>query len=127
MGYWYFLHRVKIAKEFRSGEICTIQMDWENRGVAPAYHPYCMKIRLDGPEVEDMERDAGNQQWMPQPSGGVYSQTYPISIPKTLRPGQYTLKFQLYSKQEDRNVFVALDPDLLDEENYYSIGGVTIK
>ena len=126
-GYWYFLHRVKIPKEFRSGEICTIQMDWENRGVAPAYHPYCMKIRLDGPEVEDMERDAGNQQWMPQPSGGVYSQTYPISIPKTLRPGQYTLKFQLYSKQEDRNVFIALDPELLDEENYYSIGGVTIK
>ncbi|MFC1634319.1 DUF4832 domain-containing protein [Planctomycetota bacterium] len=126
-GYWYFLHRVKIPIDLQSGENCTIQMDWENRGVAPAYHPYRLKIRFDGPGVEDMELDAGNQKWMPKPSGDVYPQTYPISIPQTLRPGRYKLKFKLYSNQEDKDVFVALDPNRLDEENYYSVAPVNIK
>jgi hypothetical protein len=102
-------------------------MDWENRGVAPAYHPYCLKVRFDGPEVKDLELDAGNRKWLPKPIGGIYPQTYRVSIPETLRPGQYKLKFKLYSKQEDKNVFIALDPDLLDEKNYYRIAPVTIR
>jgi len=124
-GYWYFLHRIKIPKELKSGEVYKIQMDWENRGVAPAYHPYCLKIRFDGPKVEDVELDAGNQKWMPRPSG-VYSEIYPISIPRTLQPGQYRLKFKLYSNNEGKNVFVALDPGLLDEENYYLVTSVNV-
>jgi len=126
-GYWYFLHRMKIPKDLQAGETCMFQMDWENRGVAPAYHPYRLKIRFDGPGVEDIELDSKNHKWLPKPSGGVYPETYPISIPKTLRPGQYNLKFKLYSKEEGRNVLVALDPKLLDEDNYYSIATVTIK
>jgi hypothetical protein len=102
-------------------------MDWENRGVAPAYHPYDLKIRFDGPNVEDMELEAGNQKWLPKSPGGIYSETYPISIPKTLRPGQYHLKVKLYSKQESRNVLVALDQKLLDEEHYYPIAVITVK
>jgi hypothetical protein len=126
-GYWYFLHRVKIPEELPSGGDCTIRMDWENRGVAPAYHPYHLKVRLDGPHLADVELEAGNQKWLPKPSGGIYPQTYPISIPKTLRPGQYTLKFKLYSRQERRDVLIALDPKRLDEENYYSVASVTVK
>jgi len=126
-GYWYFLHRVKIPKDLQSGEICNIQMDWENRGVAPAYHPYRLKVRLDGPNVEDIELNAGNQKWMPKPSGGVYPETYPISIPKLLQPGQYKLKFKLYSNEEGRDVFAALDPELLDEEHYYSVATFNVK
>ncbi len=126
-GYWFFLHRVTIPKDLHPGETCTIQMDWENRGAAPAYHPYRLKIRLDGPEVQDLELNAENQKWLPKPSGGIYPQTYRAPIPQTLRPGQYKLKFKLYSRQEDKNVFIALDPDLLDEENYYLIAPVTIR
>jgi hypothetical protein len=126
-GYWYFLHRVKIPKELKSGEICNIQMDWENRGVAPAYHPYHLKIRFDGPNIEDIELGAGNQKWMPKPSGGIYPETYPISIPKTLQPSQYKLKFKLYSNEEERDVFTALDPELLEEENFYLVTEVNVK
>lgn len=126
-GYWYFLHQVKIPKTLRTGETYSIQMDWENRGVAPAYHPYCLKFRFDGPEVKDVELDAENKKWLPKPVGDVHSETYRVSIPETLRPGRYKLKFKLYSKQEDKNVFIALDPALLDEENYYLMTPVTIR
>ena len=74
-------------------------------------HPYRLKIRLDGPKVEDIELESGNQKWLPKPSGSVYSKTYPITIPQTLRPGRYKLKFKLFSNQERKDVFVALDPD----------------
>ena len=126
-GYWYFLCQIKIPKELKSGEICNIQMDWENRGVAPAYHPYRLRIRFDGPDVEDVELDAGNRKWMPKPSGGVYAEIYHVSTPRALQPGQYNLKFKLYSIEEGRNVFVALNPELLDEEHYYSVAAVNIK
>jgi hypothetical protein len=102
-------------------------MDWENRGVAPAYHSYRLKIRFDGPTIEDVELEAGNEKWLPKPSGGVYPETYPISIPKTLRPGRYKLKFKLYSNQENNDVLIALDPKLLDQENFYSVAALTIK
>ena len=126
-GYWYFLHRVNIPRRFRPGKVCKIRMDWENRGVAPAYNPYRLKVRFDGPVVEDIELDAGNQKWLPKLTGGIYREMYNIRLPRTLRPGKYKLKFKLYSKQEDRNVFVALDPELLDEDDYYSIAEVNVK
>jgi hypothetical protein len=126
-GYWYFLHRVKIPQKFRVGRVCNIQMDWENRGVAPAYNPYHLKIRFDGPKKEDIELDARNQKWMPKSSGKIYLESYRVSVPRTLQPGRYKLKFKLYSTQEDRNVFVALDPGLLDEDNYYLIAEVNVK
>lgn len=125
-GYWYFLHRVQIPENLRTGETYSIQMDWENRGVAPAYHPYQLKIRFDGPEVKNLELDSENKKWLPKPISDVYSETYRITIPESLRPGPYKLKFKLYSRQEDKDVFIALDPDLLDKENYYLIAPVTI-
>ena len=126
-GYWYFLHRVKIPEDLQAGETCTLQMDWENRGVAPANHPYYLKIRWEGPGVEDIELDSGNQKWMPKPSGGIYPEMYHITVPEALEPGQYTLKFKLHSNREGKDVFVALDPERLDKENYYSITTVIIK
>jgi hypothetical protein len=86
-----------------------------------------LKIRLDGTKVEDIELESGNQKWLPKPSGRIYPETYSVSIPQTLRPGRYKLKFKLFSNQERKDVFVALDPDRLDEDNYYLVAPVMIK
>ncbi len=123
-GYWYFLHSVKIPDEIRRGQSFDIQMHWENRGVAPAYNPYRIKIKLGGQKVPVIDLDAGNMQWMPSPSGRIYTQSYPFSIPGVLKPGRYELKFKLYSEQEDRDVRIALNPQLLDDEGYYAIAEV---
>ena len=55
-----------------------------------------------------------------------YVEHYPISIPRTVQPGQYKLEFKLYSNDEEKDVFVALDPKLLDKENYYSVAAVNV-
>jgi hypothetical protein len=45
---------------------------WENRGVAPAYYPYRLQLRLEGEETVDQDFDAGNQRWLSRGEGGVY-------------------------------------------------------
>jgi len=126
-GYWYFLHMVEIPGVMQIGEKNEIRMAWENKGVAPAYNPYSILFRFEGQDTEDFELDSRNPKWLPQPDGGVYMEHYPISIPSKLQSGRYKLKFKLYSNDEGKNVFVALDPKLLDQENYYLIAVVNMQ
>lgn len=125
-GYWYFLHRLEIPDEWKVGTSQTVKMVWENRGVAPAYHSYHLFLRLQGPETIDLQLDSGNLSWISEPEGKIYNKDYKIGIPKTLKPGQYELRLKLYSKEEDRDVFLALDPRLFDDNNFYGIGKVTV-
>jgi len=100
-------------------------MTWDNRGVAPAYHPYVLKIRLAGPETIDFELESGCCKWMPVSTHGIYNEKYVIAVPDETPPGRYELKIKLYSKEENEDVLLALDPALMDDENYYKIAAVT--
>lgn len=48
------------------------------------------------------------------------------AFPTTLQSGQYTLKFKLYSNQEEKEVFIALNTEGLDENNDYAVATLTI-
>ncbi len=125
-GYWYFLHSLQVPEQWKVGASQTITVEWENRGVAPAYIPYDLILRLQGPETIDLELESGNLIWIPGSQTKTYSKNYRIDISKTLRPGKYEFKLKLYSKERDRDVFLALDRQLLDEDNFYRIGTVTV-
>ncbi|MGC9326073.1 MAG: DUF4832 domain-containing protein [Candidatus Hinthialibacter sp.] len=126
-GYWYFLHQVQTPDWLRIGEDHEITLAWENRGVAPAYYPYVIQVRLEGPGVETFEMDSGCQNWMPEPPGRIYNETYKFAVPKTPPAGRYTMKIKLYSRKEDRDVFLALDPDLMDEDHFYTISSIDVR
>ncbi|MHC4535854.1 MAG: DUF4832 domain-containing protein [Planctomycetota bacterium] len=125
-GYWLFLHHVTIPDVVQSGEPCTIQLAWENRGVAPVYHPYVLKVRLVGPDNIDFEFDSGCQKWLPEPAGTIYHEVYTLGIPAGLRAGVYKLKIKLYSKEDERDVFLALELKLLDVQNFYTVTSMNI-
>jgi len=125
-GYWFFLHHVDVTDPLRIGQRNTLEMVWENRGVAPAYHPYVLKVRLAGPKTVDVDLESGNRRWMPVTTDGVYREDYIVPIPDGTPPGQYELKLKLYSNDENKDVLLALDPALLDEENYYQIATVQV-
>jgi len=125
-GYWFFLHKVEIPEVMQAGRSHTIQLAWENRGVAPAYHPYILKLRLDGPETKDFKLEAGCQKWLPEPSGTIYHENYTLRIPRGLKPGKYSLKIKLFSKEEKQDVFLALDTKLLDDHNFYTVASTYI-
>ncbi|MFC1762560.1 DUF4832 domain-containing protein [Planctomycetota bacterium] len=126
-GYWFFLHHVDAPDPLRIGQSNTLQMVWENKGVAPAYHPYVLKLRLVGVKTVDIELDSGNQKWLPGETGGIHPETYPMVIPEGTPPGAYDLRLKLHSNDEHRDVLLALNPTLLDAENYYQIATVQVK
>jgi hypothetical protein len=125
-GYWYFLHRVEVPEKLDPGDGCVLRFAWENRGVAPAYHPYLLQLRLVGPETVEFELDARNRRWLPDPENTVYTEEYTVSIPEKLKAGRYALRMRLYSKKDDRSVFVALDPSLLDDRKFYTVATVDV-
>lgn len=125
-GYWYFLHRVEIPETLRAGGRHALRLVWENRGVAPAYHPYALQVRLVGPDAVEFEFDAGNRRWLPEPQNTLYPEDYVLAVPDHLADGRYELKIRLYEKQEGRPVLVALDPSLLDDQKYYTVATIAI-
>ncbi|MFC1762332.1 DUF4832 domain-containing protein [Planctomycetota bacterium] len=125
-GYWFFLHQVGVPEPLHSGRKNTLSMVWENRGVAPPYHPYVLKLRLVGPETVDFEMDSHNRAWMPVSTDGVHSEEYLVTVPEGTAPGLYDLMLKLYSHNENRAVLLALNRDLLDADNYYKITTVQV-
>jgi len=126
-GYWYFLHKVNIPEKLSVGGENLVEILWENKGVAPAYNSYVLQVRLDGTQKIDAELESGNQKWMPSEPNSIYTEKYFIKIPEGTPPGQYDLKIKLHSNYENKDVFLALDPNLLDNENYYKISSVQVK
>ncbi|MEI7731201.1 MAG: DUF4832 domain-containing protein [Verrucomicrobiota bacterium] len=124
-GYWFFPHRLRFSGALRAGARPVMEMNWENRGVAPAYRPYELHVRLEGPQVFEQVVDSGNQHWLPK-AAEPFVEKYPLNLPATLKPGAYTVKFKLHSREASRDVFVALRPGLLDQANYYTAGTVTV-
>lgn len=125
-GYWFFLHRVSLASAPRPGTGFEVKMVWENRGVAPAYHPYRLHLRLEGPDAVVRDVDAGNRRWRPA-TGETFAERYRIELPADTKEGSYVLKFKLRSDEAARDVLVALKPELRDGNGFYRIGEVEVR
>jgi hypothetical protein len=125
-GYWYFLHGLRLSDTWKPGELHAVAITWENRGVAPAYHDFDLIFRLEGPKTIDLSVPAGNRRWVPDAKGKTYVARYRLTVPEPLGPGSYVLKLKLFSKHAERDVLLALQRELLDDENFYRIGRVEV-
>jgi len=125
-GYWYFLHRVDVPDTLRVGEPCTVRMAWENKGVAPAYNPYELRIRLEGPDTRDFGFDSRNRRWVPGAADPIYIEQYTFVVTEEFRPARYVMKVKLHAPAEKRDVSLALDPSIRDARNYYTVTSVDV-
>ena len=125
-GYWYFLHTVDIPDQLNPGAKTTVTITWENRGVAPAYHAYDLILRLKGPDSITVNIPAGNQNWLPSSGDKIFKEKYQINLPKTLKPGNYDFYLKLFSAESFRTVFLPLNPEIKDDQNFYKIGTVKV-
>lgn len=123
-GYWYFLHRVSTPDRIRPGRTWTLALTWLNRGAAPAYDPFNLVVRLDGPASVDTTLPAGNRSWMPGIPGEEHME---IAAPPTLPPGRYRLKLKLVAPRAGRTIRLALDSALLDPDGFYTIPDASIE
>jgi hypothetical protein len=128
-GYWYFLHRVKTAGRWRPASRVVIETEWENRGVAPAYHPYQLKVRLEGSESVDLPAVASqNCRWLPsEKAKTTYTERYELNLPAAMKSGEYVLKLALYSPDAEREVKLALKHERRDTAGFYKIGTIRVE
>jgi hypothetical protein len=125
-GYWYFPHRVVVPDATRAGEWVELHIDWENRGVAPAYHDYDLVLQWDGPQSGSVSLPSGNRQWMPRSDGSVDSVAYSLRWPENLQPGEYQLKMKLYAPRVAETVRLGLDPSIEDADGFYQVASFRI-
>lgn len=101
LGYWYFLRSVHLPESIRAGQRVPIGMIWENRGVAPCYHPYKLYVKLTekatGKTTLLPIQEADNRNWLP---GTPWEEIYSIRPPKDLTPGEYVFSVGLFEEQD---------------------------
>ena len=95
--------------------------------MAPAYHDFDLLLRFDGPEKLEMKLPSGNRRWMPTEDGKTHTETYEVQTPSTLRPGRYDVKLKLFSPAARRDVLLALDEELRDEDGWYRVAAVEVE
>lgn len=128
VGYWYFVKSVEIPDGVRPGERFAVMIEWLNRGVAPAYHRYALRIRISAPGGgrEEAVKAADNRRWEP---GSSVRETYRVALPKGAGPGEYALKVRLADEREEppRVVELALKESLRDADGFYALGRVRVE
>ncbi len=116
-GYWYFPRSIEITE--LSGSEIIFNIEWFNKGVAPAYSAYVLKGKLIGKnQTIDFEiKDSGNKDWMP---GEVYKQNYEAQLSEKLK-GKYNFNIQLFDVKSNRPVEIGLTEDLKNKDGYFTL------
>jgi hypothetical protein len=124
-GYWYFPVKATLPDTWQPDALAKVAIDWENRGVAPAYHDFELVMRLEAAgQLADVTQPAGNREWMP---GAVACATYDFPLPDDLPAGNYVFKIKLRSKATGRDVALGVKADRLDADGFFRVGDVEIR
>jgi hypothetical protein len=122
-GYWYFPKSLTI----KDVKISSLQFDieWVNKGVAPAYSVYQLKGKLTnaikpGKSVYFSIQNSGNKNWLPEKP---YTESYSTDIKGNLK-GTYSLAIQLFDTRSGKPVEVGLKEQLRDSEGYYLVSEI---
>lgn len=127
-GYWFFPHRVVMPAQLLPDKASTLEVFWENRGVAPAYHDYQLVIRLEreGQRTFEAQVPARNRRWLPG-AKEPYRETYPLPAARGLAAGRHAVKIKLLWPEGPRDVLLPLAGKVKDKDNYYLVGEVEVR
>lgn len=114
-GYWYF--PAKIETNIKADTL-LLRIKWVNKGVAPAYNKYTLKVRLENEKrIEDFQLiDSGNTQWLPDKP---VIEEYRFNLPEHLY-GEYSLAVQLYDEKSKKPVEIGLATNC-KKDNYFKL------
>ncbi|WP_372934037.1 DUF4832 domain-containing protein [Mariniphaga sediminis] len=116
-GYWFFPKSVN-TREYKDGNL-TFNIEWLNKGVAPAYSVYQLNGKLipvdsANKAYEFTINDSGNQKWMPDKPT---TESYSVNIPN-LPSGEYKLAIQLFDTKSSKPVDIGLNTGLKIDEYF---------
>jgi hypothetical protein len=122
-GYWYFPKSVNVNKVTNLS--LTFDIEWVNRGVAPAYSSYQLKVKLtnlkkSGSKVYFQIENSGNRNWL---TNVPFTENYKTEFKEKLK-GTYSLAIQLFDIRSGRPVDVGLTSQIRDADGYYQISNI---
>ncbi len=123
-GYWLFPKSIELPKTLAAGATVPLKLTMENRGVAPPYAPYELRVKLSGAGTNVVRLLAkGCKSWLP---GTPVTSTCQFSLPANLNSGSWAVAIGLFdlSAGKDRPVEFALKSAARDAEGYYTVARV---
>jgi len=125
-GYWLFPLSLELPSTLGAGTVAPFRLTIDNRGVAPPYQPYELRVKLSGdraPWVGVVGRT--DRSWLPGAPIVVQDQ---LVLPADLQPGRYAVSLGLFdgSSGKDRPVEFALQVSLREPEGYYRVAEVEV-
>jgi len=125
-GYWLFPMALELPEKLVAGVTAPLTLTIENRGVAPPYHPYELRVKLSGGRTNWVHVvGRADKSWLP---GRPIVLRFELPLPATLRPGQYQFGIGLFDATtgKGRPVEFALKESARDPDGYYRVGTVTV-
>jgi hypothetical protein len=129
-GYWYFPVSISYPAVLRRGEENALEIEVLNKGVAPAYENYAMVLVFEPADGSGSFRviipDAENRAWLPDEQTGS---KYRFRIPAEAAAGDYLFKMKLQKNRPERirDVHLAVEESIHDQDNFLMIGDVIIR
>ncbi len=123
MGYRLVLRKFTCRGTVKPGADLGFTSWWENKGVAPCYHPFRLALRLKSPDRSIiLPTGADIRTWLPGDS--LYDGA--VTIPADAPPGQYELQLGILDVKTDRpRVKLAIAG--VDAEGWYPLGTLRIQ
>ncbi len=128
LGYWYFPKSVSMPQSLVAGSENTLQIEWENKGTAPAYHGFALRAKLtgNGRTLTVPLGGSNNLAWMPE---SACSERYSIRIPKGTLTGRYTFSVALFDTtvSPENIIEIGLKEALRGPDGYYRLVEIEVQ
>jgi len=120
-GYWLFPTAIELPPTLAAGSRVPLTVTIENRGAAPPYAPYELRIKLSGSGTNVVSALAtAGKSWLP---GAPIVLRYELVLPSDLKAGSYEVALGLFDVNQGRTRVVdfALKASARDAEGYYQL------
>lgn len=123
MGYRFVLRKFTYPSVVKPGGALTFTSWWENKGVAPCYHPFRLAFRLAGPaDKRVLVTGADLRSWLP--GDNLYDST--VDIPADMPNGSYDLQIGVLGERFDEpEVKLAIEGRRRD--GWYDLGKINLR
>jgi hypothetical protein len=125
-GYWLFPQAIELPATVTAGRAVPVSVTLENRGVAPPYQPYELRIRFSNGTASWVGVvGQAEKTWLP---GSPIVVQHALTLPADLKSGRYTVSLGLFdsSSGKTRPVELALQAGLREPEGYYRVAQVEV-
>ena len=125
-GYWLFPMAIDLPQKVTAGAVTPCRLILENRGVAPPYQPYELRVKFsDGQSSWVGVAGQADRKWLP---GAPIIATSQLNLPPGLKPGAYTVSLGLFDRSttKERPVEFALQASVREPDGFYRVSETVV-